>query len=145
MSSKRSQLQTKTVYIEAHPTIQGQLGPKFAMVLADKAFLDQVLNLRRMCVANGVLQVMVFGRPTEWGPENMRDILDLNHPALTVTPTEFWFVDQPQNAGYAVITQPQNIARFLWDVSRAHDVLFLGNDETKLKRSVEKAKELENA
>lgn len=123
---------TRTVYVEARPCDDFGEGPGFARWDVTPAFIAQVLSLQALCVERKLTEVRVTGGPDVWGPVNVADELRLTMPELVVTPSMFWFSDQPKHRNYAVETRGQSIDSFLRDVSGAGEPVYLDIDPSEI-------------
>ncbi len=132
-----------TVYIEAYAVNDYADGLDYAKTEMDEAYLKRLRSLQALCITNGLAECRVDGGPDAWGPGDIENNLCLTTPQLIVTPTDFWFCDQPKHASYIIETRGTSIDE-LCDLARnsEHKVLFLGNDPTQLRDRIAEHEDL---
>ena len=117
---------TRSVYVEAHSCDEHGEGPVYAHLEVTPRFIATLLSLQALCVAHQLLEVSVSDGPDAWGPSGIDDELRLNNPELVVTPSLFWFRDQPKHCTYTVETSGQRIDSFVAEISSAGAPVYLG-------------------
>jgi aryl carrier-like protein len=72
--------------------------PKCAVIQATDEFVAELDRLRNLCAQHGLDSVRVIYAPDKWLPEESAAELRMSSPSMVVTPSSFWFEDQPKHA-----------------------------------------------
>lgn len=120
--------QKRTVFVEAYACSDYGDGPQYAKLIVDQAFCEKLLRLQKLCVENCLTELRICDSPDRWGPGEIENECRFTGPELVITPSSFWFVDQPKHASYHVETRAQDISAFVNVVATSCEPLFLGDD-----------------
>ncbi len=122
-----------TAVIDACSINDREDGPDYAAFKVTQAFIDQVNELARLCLANGLSQARILLSP-DWGPGDVHDELRLEHGELVVIPNaelgpDFRFVDRPRH-GDGIESRLYDLAELqsAFDAASHGQLLFLGDN-----------------
>lgn len=128
----------RIAFVEAYAASDFGDGPSFAKLVANSDFVVKLRQLAALCVTHRLSELRTYDSPSLWGPRDIEGELRLNCGELVVTPSSFWFVDQPKHASYHIETRAIEIEAFCESIASApcNDPLYFGDQEASLKDAV---------
>lgn len=101
-----------TVFVAAHATDDGLIGPYYAAVEVTDGLIHRLRRLHNLLTAHDLSEVRV-ATYTAWQPEAIAQDAQLRNDELVVVNGQFWFTAQPRHADGVVETKALDIENFL--------------------------------